>query len=273
MSRVLWFLLTVSMAFGQSNTELLKLYNEDQKDREKGVSMTKADLDAIAGSDAGRRKRVREMLQAGEVKTPDDYDRAAFIFQHGSEPSDYLLAHVLGMTAMAVDAGPGRWIATATLDRYLKSIGKPQIFGNDLAPKTETDWNLIPEPVRAANCVPSRAEHERILEAIAKNTLPESMGPCQPKEEDFNGRWSVLEKMPAGKVVQAVIDVQWKGDDLSVTHEANARKTKLEDLSIGDREMKFRIGAQEYRLKVHAGMMSGSISAPGGVTGQLVGLR
>lgn len=120
-------------------------------------------------------------MQAGEAKTAEDYDRAAFIFQHGGKPNDYLLAHLLGMTAMALDAGPGRFIATATLDRYLKSTGKPQIFGNDLAPNTESDWNLIPEPVRAANCVPSRAEHERILEAIAKNTLPESMGRCQPK--------------------------------------------------------------------------------------------
>jgi hypothetical protein len=273
MIRIWWVLLAAITASGQSNTELLKLYNEDQKDREKGVSMTKAELDAIAGNDAGRRKRVKEMLQTGEVKTPEDYDRAAFIFQHGSEPNDYLLAHVLGMTAMALDAGPGRWIATATLDRYLKSIGKPQIFGNDLAPKTETDWNLIPELVRAANCVPSRAEHERILEAIAKNTLPETMGPCQPKEEDFNGRWSVLEKMLDGKVVQGVIDLRWKGDDLAATHEVNGRKTVLEDLSIGDRELKFRIGEREYRLKVHGGMISGSFSAPGGRAGQVVGLR
>jgi hypothetical protein len=273
MWKTLWVCLAAITASAQSNPELLKLYNEDQKDREKGVSMTKADLDAIAGNDAGRRKRVREMLQAGEVKTPEDYDRAAFIFQHGSEPSDYLLAHVLGMTAMAVDAGPGRWISTATLDRYLKSTGKPQIFGNDLAPNTVSDWNLIPEPVRAANCVPSRAEHERILEAIAKNTLPESMGPCQPKEEEFNGRWSVLEKMPDGKVLQAVIDLRWKGDDLAATHEVNGRKTELRDVSIGDRELKFRIGAQEYRLKVHAGMMRGSFSVPSGPAGQVVGLR
>jgi hypothetical protein len=273
MSKVLWFFLAWTTEWAQSNTELLKLYNEDQKDREKGVSMTKADLDAIAGNDAGRRKRVREMLQAGEVKSAEDYDRAAFIFQHGTEPADYLLAHVLGVTAMAVDAGPGRWIATAALDRYLKSIGKPQIFGNDLAPKTETDWDLIPEPVRAANCVPSRAEHERILEAIAKNTMPDSMGPCQPKEEDFNGHWSILEKTPDGKVIQSVIDLRWKGDDLAATYEVNDRKTKLRELSIGDRELKFRIGAAEYRLKVHAGMMSGSFSAPGGATGQVVGLR
>lgn len=55
MRRILWFFLAAITAFGQSNPELLKLYNEDRKDREKGVSMTKADLEAIAGAmlDAG----------------------------------------------------------------------------------------------------------------------------------------------------------------------------------------------------------------------------
>jgi hypothetical protein len=92
MPRVWWVLLSAITAFGQSNPELLKIFNDDQKDRENGVSMTKAQLDAIAGNDGARRKLVREMLQAGDVKTAEDHDRAAFLFQHGSEPSDCLLA-------------------------------------------------------------------------------------------------------------------------------------------------------------------------------------
>jgi hypothetical protein len=107
-----------------------------------------------------------------------------------------------------------------------------------------------PEPVRAANCVPSRAEYERILEAIAKNTLPESM-----------------------EGVQGVLDLRAKEDDFVLTLRVSGRKTVLEDMSIGDRELKFRIGTREYRLKVHAGMMSGSFSAPGGPEGRVVGLR
>ena len=273
MPRMIWFLLTVTVGFAQTNPELLKLYNEDQKARDNWLTMTAAERDEIAKGDAARRKRVGEMLRAGEVKSAEDYERAAFVFQHGSEPSDYLLAHVLAMTAMAVEGGPGGWIATATLDRYLKSIGKPQIFGNDLAPNTESDWNLIPEPVRAANCVPSRAEHERMVEAIAKKEWPESTGPCQPKIEEFMGRWSVIEKMPDGKLIQGVIELRWKGDDLSATFQANGTKSELQDVSMGDRELRFRIGAQKYRLKVHAGMMNGSFAAPGGPAGQLVGLR
>jgi hypothetical protein len=52
-----------------------------------------------------------------------------FVFQHGSQPDDYLLAHVLAMTARAVEPPCGIWIGAATLDRYLHSIGKAQVFG------------------------------------------------------------------------------------------------------------------------------------------------
>jgi hypothetical protein len=249
------------------------MFNEDQKDRSNWLSMTPTEWEPIAKQDAARRQRVSEMLRAGDVKSAEDYERAAFIFQHGSEPSDYLLAHALAMTAMAVDAGHGPWIATATLDRYLNSIGKPQIFGTQLDDKAPFDENLVPQAVAAANCVPSPTDRRRIMEAIAKKTAMPVAGPCQPKVEDFNGRWSVIEKMPDGKVVQGVLDLRAKEDDFVATLRLNGRKTELEDVSMADRELKFRIGAQEYRLKVHAGMMSGSFSAPGGLAGQLVGLR
>ena len=98
--------------------------------------------------------------------------------------------------------------------------------------------------------MPSRAEYERILEAIAKNTLPESM-----------------EGAPGG------LDLRAKEDDFVLTLRVNGRKTELEDVSMADRELKFRIGAREYRLKLHAGMMSGSFSAPGGPEAKVVGLR
>jgi hypothetical protein len=50
-----------------------------------------------------RRKRVRGLLDAGELKTSEDYVRAAFIFQHGERPDDYLLASVLGLVATRID--------------------------------------------------------------------------------------------------------------------------------------------------------------------------
>ncbi len=44
-----------------------------------------------------------------------------------ARPDDYLLAHTLAMIAVAKGDEGSLWIGTATLDRYLQSVGKPQI--------------------------------------------------------------------------------------------------------------------------------------------------
>jgi len=60
-----------------------KIYEEDQQNRSD-----------VAG-DARRRDQVRQLISKGEVQSAKDYYYAAFIFQHGQKPSDYLYAHVL----------------------------------------------------------------------------------------------------------------------------------------------------------------------------------
>ena len=95
-------------------------------------------MEGVAGydedHDAVRQKRVHEMLNEGTVRTINDYIWASFIFQHGETPDDYLLAHVLAMVAASKGDKMGRWIAAATLDRYLQSIRQPQVFGTQLVP-------------------------------------------------------------------------------------------------------------------------------------------
>ena len=52
------------------------------------------------------------------------------IFQHGTKPEDYLLAHVLATAALRKGGAPlAPGLVAATLDRYLQSIGQPQVFG------------------------------------------------------------------------------------------------------------------------------------------------
>lgn len=65
------------------------------------------------------------MLEAGALKTGEDFEDASVIFQHGDNPQDYLLAHVLAMAAMTKGDANARWIAAATLDRYLQSVKQP----------------------------------------------------------------------------------------------------------------------------------------------------
>lgn len=45
--------------------------------------------------DAERRRRTYALLEAGQLPTGEVYRAAAFVFQRGSTPEDYLLAHSL----------------------------------------------------------------------------------------------------------------------------------------------------------------------------------
>jgi|HubBroStandDraft_1064217.scaffolds.fasta_scaffold115893_2 hypothetical protein len=93
-----------------------------------------------------RKATLRAMLADGEIKSAMDFKEAAFIFQHGDNPEDCLFAHVLAMEALARGEASAKWIAAATLDRYLQSIKQPQIFGTQYP----LDPNL-PHPVAGGN--------------------------------------------------------------------------------------------------------------------------
>jgi len=90
-----------------------------------------------------RQKTLRTMLSAHQITSGDDFLAAAFIFQHGDNAEDCLFAHILAMEAMARGTASARWIAAATLDRYLQYIEQPQVFG--------TQYNIDPaQPVHVA---------------------------------------------------------------------------------------------------------------------------
>jgi hypothetical protein len=95
------------------------------------------------------------------------FQRAAYVFQHGDTPDDYLLAHTLAMVAVARGQSGAVWIASATLDRYLNSIHQPQIYGTQFRtkpnePATQEPYNrtLISDALRRQLRVPSQAVQE-----------------------------------------------------------------------------------------------------------------
>jgi len=83
----------------------------------------------VAVSDAERRAAVRRRLDCGALHTVTDFWRAAFVFQHGDKPGDGLLAHTRSVVAPTKGRKDAAWIASASLDRYLQSMGKDQISG------------------------------------------------------------------------------------------------------------------------------------------------
>jgi hypothetical protein len=145
-----------------SNHELTAIFAADQADRKDGIN---TDWTVVAPRDQARRKRVRQVLDEGQLHSADDFYHAAFVFQHGDDPSDYLLAHVLSMAAQAKGHPQAGWIAMATLDRYLQKVGQAQVLGTQSVNgqggslgKGLYDEALIPDSLRVALGVPTRAE-------------------------------------------------------------------------------------------------------------------
>lgn len=144
------------------------IYEEDQKDR------SNID-DASIARDAKRKEQIRRLLSEGKVQSGDDYFYAAMVYQHGQTPSDYLFAHVLAVTAAEKGSKLGVWLSAATLDRYLRSINQPQIFGTQFGsdrpeggPYTQEpyDKDMISDSLRATWCVAPIAVQASILKDV-----------------------------------------------------------------------------------------------------------
>ena len=150
---------------GVSNPEMKQIFEADQRDRQPGVG--KIDWAVVEKADAARREATRKLLVNGKLHTGEDFERAAFVFQHGETPDDYLLAHTLAMVAVAKGHRGALWIEAATLDRYLNFVHQPQIYGTQFffkpnEPTTQEPYNrtLIPDSLRLDLGVPSQAAQE-----------------------------------------------------------------------------------------------------------------
>lgn len=155
--------------------EMQGIYDADQKARDFQKPPSSEEWVAIERGDTARREATGRLLAAGELHTGADFRQAAFVFQHGSTSDDYLLAHTLAIVAVARGDASASWIAAASMDRFLHSIGKPQIYGTQFAtrsaaPTTQEPYNsgLVPDVLRAHLGVPSRAAQERQLEEYRK---------------------------------------------------------------------------------------------------------
>ena len=101
-----------------SDPEMLAIYEADQKDREAGL---KINWKVVGPADIARRTTTAKLLSDGRLHTGEDFERAAFVFQHGDTPDDYLLAHTLAMIAVAAakaaPSGSPPRLSTATCSR------------------------------------------------------------------------------------------------------------------------------------------------------------
>lgn len=158
-----------------TNAEMTALFDADQVPRQHWEN---ANWKAVEDADQVRRNRTQAMLDAGLLHSGEDFYHAAFIFQHGSEPADYLLAHALAVIATARGKTSATWIAAATLDRYLQSIGQPQIYGtqfknrNGIFSQAPYRSDLLSDAIRQATGVPPLTDQEAQRLELAKSAAP-----------------------------------------------------------------------------------------------------
>jgi hypothetical protein len=138
------------------------MYEQDQADRSGRLRHT--DWAAVGRRDRARRERVATLVREGILTTANDYYRAAMILQHGDRPDDFILAHELAVVAAINGNANAKWLAAATEDRLLRSMGRPQRFGTQFRQDGDGPWYLesvdpvVPDALRRAMDVPAIAE-------------------------------------------------------------------------------------------------------------------
>jgi len=157
------------------NEELQRIVREDQADRAAGPDI---DWAVVGPRDEARLKRTRELYAAGELRTAADWMRAALVFQHSGRAEDYLLAHEMTLAALAQGETRAAWLAAATLDRFLRSIGRNQRFGTQFEPGPDGRLAVAPvddavtDALREAVEVPPLAEARALAERLGGPRTP-----------------------------------------------------------------------------------------------------
>ena len=161
--------------------EILRLVIDDQWDRGNDMFGGRQvrppdtlDWQAISERDLQRQSAIRALLAKGQVETGREYHFAALIFQHSSSPEALTLAHVLAVTAVIQGDGSAKWLAAATLDRYLQNDKQPQVFGTQFLRQGDNpQWTMephnraaVPDNVRRLWCVVSQPDQDQALKDL-----------------------------------------------------------------------------------------------------------
>jgi len=182
------------------NAALKAIFIADQRDRGNDPFARPGDPQPVALSGAAIRKNdderdgeVRRMLNEGSIRTGTDFYRAALVYQHSGTPEGFLLAHVLATVALSKGNQSALWLSASSLDRYLITIGKKQLFGTQFhgvpKPDTSKDYEYVQDPIepnllndvlRAQLCVSPLAAQTKGLPGPPQGT---SLHPCPAGEE------------------------------------------------------------------------------------------
>ena len=176
----------------EAGKSIHQMFLDDQDDTPTGkpggiAPITQAEIKARGEQ---RRRLVSAMLAKGQAQTAEDFHDAALLFQHGESADDYLLAHILAVDAVIKGDDKSKFLAAATLDRYLQFINRPQVFGTQYAPLTPVQprnvgvfkgrtWTHMPfdeqaltDAVRHDYCVPDLEQQKKNLATLNAGSYP-----------------------------------------------------------------------------------------------------
>lgn len=160
------------------NEELQTLLRADQDERVNHPEVGTPEYLALRERDAGRRRRIQEIVAAEGLEKLDDYYNAAWILNHGETVEEIWQAHVLAKKAAELGLRRARWLAAAAYDRWLMYQGRLQKYGTQIVPdgKRQRVWDVDPgtsDTERAEWDVPSLAEMEKRAEEVTrKEAMP-----------------------------------------------------------------------------------------------------
>lgn len=119
------------------NKLLKQIYNED-------VSDAKSDISDELLIEKNQKRLLRVKAILNKIQNPDakDCHHAALIFQHGLTSDCYKKANEFAMKAVELGDESAKWLAAASLDRFLLSCGKAQKYGTQFKLNGENVWEL-----------------------------------------------------------------------------------------------------------------------------------
>ena len=126
------------------------LYLEDQRERKRvfGIHGTGSangkDIQTLAQNDKKRLDELRTYLLSHKLRTGRDFYAAAMLLQHGITYAHYKKAHMCANISAKLGYKPAKWLSAATLDRYLKSIGRKQKYGTQFYLDKKNNWKIWP---------------------------------------------------------------------------------------------------------------------------------
>jgi hypothetical protein len=167
------------------SSELQDLFRADQDERKNHPHYGTPEYSLLRERDAERRKRLKAIVESGELKEAEDYYHAAWILNHGESVEEIWQAHILAQESVKLGLGRARWLAAATYDRWLMYQGQPQKYGTQIVPdgKRQRVWDVEPatsDAERAEWDVPTLAEMKRRAEELTHN---EPMPPMETAPE------------------------------------------------------------------------------------------